>query len=238
MELPIYKTRVVAFIDILGFKDLISQLPQDPDIHFRIHRALSRIKVIEKFTELPHLENSIEVSVFSDSIAISSEEKNIESLFWTVGFLQADLLCLGVLVRGGIAIGKTTHSSGLLYGEGMIEAHDLEQQAHFPRVVVASDVVRKNQNLKKWLIVDKFGFASVNPFKFDAMVGGAEDLAADGYDPRFCYYKEVRSHLINKLTTLKAPRHLEKWKWMAEYFNEAAVIFNEKSTEKIEIIEL
>lgn len=239
--MPEYKQRVVAFIDILGSKSLIERLPKDKNLHSRFYSALQVIKHLEKIKSLPQKTNlsDLEVSVFSDSIVISGEEENLFSIIWSAGHLQADLLYLGVLTRGGIAIGKTVHQQGILYGDGMLEAYRLESEtAVYPRIIVAAELIRSrsHQFLRKWCERDLDGHFFVDPFKFDAVAGQADELAADGYDPRFCYFDEVHGHLFKMLETTKSRNHLAKFKWIADRYNIAAMEFNKSNREKCQLL--
>ncbi len=231
-----YKQRVVAFIDILGFENLVRSLPDNPKLFARLNYTLRRIKYIEKSRSHPNsITSDLEVSVFSDSIAISTKEEKIFSLVWTVGWLQADLMFVGMLTRGGISVGRTIHEDGILYGEGMLSAYRLESKAAiYPRIAIANGLATKHEKLlKNWIVVDVDSIVYVNPFKFDAVAGGAEELAADGYDPRTVYFKGVREHLINGIANASEEDHLAKYRWLANRFNVALADFNESSLEKI-----
>ena len=234
-----YRDRVVAFIDILGFERLIRSLSNNPKLFARLNFALRRIKYIEKSRTLSNsITSDLEVSVFSDSVAISTKEERIFSLVWTVGWLQAELMYVGVLTRGGISVGPTIHEDGILYGEGMLSAYHLESKAAvYPRIVIANDLARKHEKLlKNWIVLDADSVTYVNPFKFDAVAGGADELAADGYDPRAVYFQEVRKHLINGIATASEEDHLAKYRWLANRFNVALADFNKSSLEKISAI--
>jgi len=142
-EIPEYPNKIIAFVDILGFKEITKSLRDNPDFHKRVHYALKQIKYIEESINIKSSLNEIyEVSVFSDSIAISAEKNKISELIWTVGWLQAQLLYVGILTRGGISSGLLHHSKGIMYGEGFISAYRLEQQsAIYPRVVVSNKIL-------------------------------------------------------------------------------------------------
>ena len=135
---PGYMERIVAFVDILGFGALVSSLSSNPELHGRLHYALTYIK---SYRASSHSENSaqsnLEISVFSDSIAISSEPLDAFRVIWSCGWLNAELLQAGILTRGGISIGPTIHKDDVLYGEGMLKAYKLESNAAiYPRIVV------------------------------------------------------------------------------------------------------
>jgi hypothetical protein len=125
-----YEDRLVAFVDILGFSALVASLDTKPELHSRLHYALSYIKSYRESSQTPNTAHtSLEVSVFSDSIAITAEPLDTFSVLWACGWLQAQLLCSGILTRGGIAIGRTFHKEDVLYGEGFLAAYKIETSA-------------------------------------------------------------------------------------------------------------
>lgn len=142
-----YDTRVVAFVDILGFESLIQHLENNEVLHRKVHGALKQIKNV-KVLSLQSItaQNDLEVSVFSDSIAISAPKDNYHGVIWSSIHLQSTLLTLGILTRGGISCRKTVHKDDILYGEGMIRAYKLESRtAFYPRVLADRSILDANQ---------------------------------------------------------------------------------------------
>ena len=205
----------------LGFKSLIDSLPGQTELHFRLNKALKEIKEIREDSLIKNTAQSdLEVNQFSDSIAISSNptEDGLWGIVWTAGWLQANLLYLGILTRGGIAIGPTVHEDDLIYGEGMIEAHNIESTvANFPRIVIDPKVfscldVKDN---RRFVCKEDFdGMWFIDPFEFNAFGPDAEGLAADGYDPREIYFNKVLEFIELELTNPKKLEHAFKWEWM------------------------
>lgn len=228
MELhkPEYEERLVAFVDILGFGALVASLGSRPELHHRLHYALTYIKSYRESSRTPNTaHSSLEVSVFSDSIAITAEPLGAFSVLWACGWLQAQLLYSGILTRGGIASGPTFHEEDLLYGEGFLAAYQIEStSAVYPRIVVSPGVFdRLSPGMKKhFLDEDSDGLWFIDPFRFDAMAGGASELAADGYDPREVYFDEVGKHIANAQKEAKQLDHLAKWNWIANRYRLAA----------------
>jgi hypothetical protein len=220
-----YTERAVAFVDILGFKNHVAALQNDDSAITNLHRALRRIKIIEGWTSgentfLRHLQ----VSTFSDCIAISGTTSQLPELILTIGYLQADLLLGGILTRGGIATGLLHHKAGMVYGDGLVAAHEMEQKvAVVPRVIVADKLVTGlRPKAKSFLKQDTDGHWYVDFFSFEVYVDGAEELAADGWDPRALYFEEVREKLANQLEhAAGSERIIAKLKWVIRRFNEA-----------------
>jgi hypothetical protein len=66
-----YSERIVAFIDILGFRELVRKIGEDDKLRKRLHYSLERIRSFKEFSlRNETAQKNLEVSVFSDSIAI------------------------------------------------------------------------------------------------------------------------------------------------------------------------
>ena len=91
-----------------------------------------------------------EVSTFSDNIVISyplasmTKELSPHSVPIFVlsqtllSILASQALRLGFLLRGGAAIGRLYHDSGVIFGDALVEAYRLESQIAIYRRVILS----------------------------------------------------------------------------------------------------
>ena len=224
-DIPTYIDRVVAFIDILGFREVVRSLKDNPELHQKLHYALSRIGSVRYNQQSKVSEQSdLEVSVFSDAIAISCRPDSTVSLILTSGQLQADLLMVGILTRGGIAMGPTIHQGEMIYGEGMVRAYRLESSAaFFPRIVVDISVMTllPEEITNKYLASDVDYLSFINPFAFEAFPSNAEALSSDGYDPRDAYFDMVKNGLMEGRARCSEIDHIAKWDWMGRRYREA-----------------
>lgn len=150
-----YKERMnlcyVAFIDILGFKDMAEN---DFD---RIILALRKFKTfsVEYFNNVNGVQfidddkkdwekDEIDffcpkVTMFSDSIVISVNVGSISlgNFIDSLKNLQLDLLINGVTIRGGVELGYIFQDEFMVFGDGLIKAYSLEHDvAIFPRIVI------------------------------------------------------------------------------------------------------
>src|SRR5207245_1212687 len=87
-------------------------------------------------------ENLYAVTAFSDSVVISEGGRfGMSGVIAIVRALAGELLKRGILCRGGIAQGRTYHANGIVFGEGMVRAYDLERDvAKTARIVIAHEV--------------------------------------------------------------------------------------------------
>lgn len=134
-----YEKRVLLFLDILGFKELVSQGEAE--------KILSALKLVSKHAE--EIENRLSingtcVTSFSDCIVISHPvESGRAGMFVTMvgAYLALELLRVGIITRGGVSVGDVLHQSKILFGPAMIEAYLLESKmATYPRILVSKEV--------------------------------------------------------------------------------------------------
>lgn len=145
VELEQYEKRIIVFIDILGFREHIKKTIEDKVSFTNLKDALNYISQIGSVinNEL-YEEHDKEITVFSDSIVISypvANPNNVFSLLMDVVYIQLDMICRGILLRGGIATGELCHKNTIVYGPAMVEAYELESKsAIYPRVIISKDV--------------------------------------------------------------------------------------------------
>lgn len=145
----------IAFIDILGFKDMVNNniekvilalryIKMFRDSFYKIPSRMGnpeRTEVMsEPDEEVDEQENLPKATMFSDSIVISKEVDEYFSFSDFVQFiaqLQFELLREGVLLRGGIDIGLVYHDDSFIFGSGMISAYLLESKvSKYPRITI------------------------------------------------------------------------------------------------------
>lgn len=131
-EITNYEIRYVAFIDILGFKNIIKKSEKKENEIQYIERA---INIFKSFTN----QSSFVVTQFSDSVVISTNdsEDNFQKLLKCL--LEISIKSIGIwyLLRGGITKGKLIHTKDYLFGPAMNYAYKLESElAIFPRIII------------------------------------------------------------------------------------------------------
>lgn len=158
-----YDERVVAFVDILGFKEIIRKSRSDPDLVRRVYTALDVSK--DDWTTMYAAELGLQKSPddfddrfhsFSDFITMSVKP-NIEEiglLIYTIFKVCRQLLGQGFLSRGGIAKGLLYHRDdgepSMIFGPAFIDAYQFEStHADGPRVILQSDVWQTIETYKR-----------------------------------------------------------------------------------------
>ncbi len=239
------RKRIVVFVDILGFRDLITRMPTDPDLYSRVGGLLKTIqqKVEDHYSkgqpsrlyggEDPQIVP--QMAHFSDSIVMSFPLYDFD-LPAALAILLAQeltikLLVSGVFIRGGIASGWTYHEQNMLFGAGIIAAYELENRiAHVPRILVAEEVVGllSDDNAyirEQYLGQDSDGCWFIKPFS--GFLGGRlpQEMQNDSSfrDKVVEQFECTREHIQKELARAKdkGPDRLAKYGWLANQFNAA-----------------
>lgn len=149
-----YKDMYVAFLDILGFKDIIHNVScaEIYDIFQQVEetRLLSPITWIDKEKNEPL--DKVKKYIMSDSIVMYIEAKRINALSALIkqcAIMGTVLLKRQhpILLRGGISRGEFYRKQSIAFGPGLVSAYNLENTTKMPRIHV--DPVVKNEINKK-----------------------------------------------------------------------------------------
>jgi len=131
-----YEKRVVLFLDILGFRDLVK--------NHREAEILDALSIPKELAGHYPFDGSthMELSAFSDSIVVSERiisNFNVQRMIGYSAFLYLRFLAKGILTRGGIALGNLHHRDGVVFGPALNEAYQLESElAFYPRIVISN----------------------------------------------------------------------------------------------------
>ena len=147
-----YTQYYVAFLDILGFKNLVN----DPNISCQ--DILDTYKFVgyrhrEFFgKKYKYLRDSIKMKIMSDSICLYIEVDTPNALFLLIAYcvtFQRDLLVRdpSVFIRGGITMGEMYVEEDVMYGPALTEAYLLEEKnAKVPRIIIRKSTVDYGMN--------------------------------------------------------------------------------------------
>lgn len=163
-----YENRLIAFIDILGFKEIVKQSETDSSKVDLIYSVLDYLKdwevskswdlrliEIEEDAQKKGIENfdirgKTNSTSFSDSIVVSVKvDENVNEMTSTLivnlAYIGAILLEKGILFRGGLTIGNVIHNeNGTVFGQGLIDAYKLESNsAKYPRIILSDKLLRQ-----------------------------------------------------------------------------------------------
>lgn len=144
-----YETRVVAFLDILGWRSAITR--GGCDFVKALGKTLAQLRwVANHFNSLSGLlpkdmgwPGNPVMTQFSDSLVISVDDSSQgkEVLQTALQVLTSNLLASGYLLRGGVTRGEIFHDGNLVFGPGLNHAYDLESKfASTPRVILSREL--------------------------------------------------------------------------------------------------
>lgn len=162
--------KIVAFVDILGFSNLIKEYDKEHkqeilvDLHEAVHSSVSVLQhsfpPSNNFSREWVVDKYLEVKLFSDCLCISTPVKH-ESLDFYYHFrffymylatYQLALMEKGYFVRGGVTIGSYYSDPLMIFSGGLIDAYELEKDyAHTPRILVADKLLNR---LRPFMLTD------------------------------------------------------------------------------------
>ncbi len=142
-----YKESYVAFLDVLGFKNMV--FSQD---NAKLKQYFGVVNSVIEYLKDIEAKRNIGSIIISDSIILTvphgrTKEENIEilrSLCIAVGLIQQNLALKDIWLRGAISSGKTYFNSNnnQIVGPAYINAYLLEEKlAIHPRVILDSKII-------------------------------------------------------------------------------------------------
>jgi hypothetical protein len=115
--LAAYEQRVVLFLDILGFSDLVK--------NGRVHRLLDALEHLQGRALEVKDEGNFDFTAFSDCVVVSAPLSKVNAVLRLVRyakFLALDLLAKGFLTRGAIVSGELYHKGAIVLGPALVDA--------------------------------------------------------------------------------------------------------------------
>lgn len=240
-----YENRVTVFIDILGFKDMLSKTTgqKGKDDSEKIEEIFSAYKTIRAVWDLDETEpkfgkslpkNSKEITTFSDCLVISFKTHEKSEIFYTlleIKWMIMRLIYRGILCRGAITYGKLIHTKEVLFGPALAEAYILESKAAlYPRVILHKDIIdlagtaKSKQNSseeEKEYVQSLLEKDSDGMYYIDYFAKAQEELD----DPQYGFPdyidkigQKIRKGLMGSSNVYKSDIKV-KYRWMKERYN-------------------
>jgi len=169
---PSYGNKLVTYIDILGFSDLITRNQDDASkpsaVLLALRLASDEVTGVSPYPEA-NPEDFFHFATFSDHVVRSTDVRDPAKLadvvaweFYRLALCQLSLASgledpfdpssapNPVLIRGGICVGKLffLEDRRTVFGPALVRSHELEsQEAIFPRIVVDRGLIRQSREL-------------------------------------------------------------------------------------------
>ncbi|WP_421996974.1 hypothetical protein [Reyranella sp.] len=229
-SIPPYETRYCAFVDILGFRSLIRELDSGSvdvstmrDILYRVHGR--------PFLSAKRHALDLKVHTISDGICASCAvtAADLQYLLFSLGSLTHGLLEHGYFVRGAVVKGKLFHDALFVFGAALVKAYELESTvAVYPRIMLTKEVaadVRTYQAADPHY-GDRVRQANDGPFFLHALEFIRSSLGARETDAERAIQAEHFNAIGRRIQqrfdeSVDTPKHFEKVKWFARYWNES-----------------
>ena len=248
----LYEECIVSFIDILGFRDLINNSrAQD------IFNAISQLKKVTNPAELESKEelelmydtgilNPTYCQSISDAIVrVSAYDRrnnsgnafgsNPNALLIELDDIvnaQIELVERGILIRGGISIGKVCidpRGNNPIFGPGLIRAYDLESnEAVYPRLMIDETLLEEFKNNPK---LTHYGADEESTMEVFSLLRTGDDgivfvdyvraahLYSESYDKYIDFLCNHKTLILKNLMEVKKPKIRRKYIWLARYHN-------------------
>jgi hypothetical protein len=233
----IYQDRYCAFVDILGFKELISDLDKG-----RI--KFEEIRELLRFAHDSHHDRlypgfgfygaDIKQQSISDAVCISAlpTPAGLMHVFNALQTLTLTLLRQGFFTRGAVVKGPLYHDDRMVFGDALVKAYTLEQTVvRTPRIMITRDVAL---DIEKYLTHEVIGSefsntvgrASDGPHYFHVlralMVLHDEHLDDDTRRTFLAGFNDMAVKIQTRFDeSADTPSHFEKVRWFADYWNDS-----------------
>ncbi len=240
-EPPTVRASVIAFVDILGFVDLIAISEKNNtqnQLLQKIHHALSTSRGwlednVEGVAQLKKIipKDIYVLKAFTDNIVMGwpirrDGEVELGSAIMKLADFQFTMSLEGFFVRGGIAIGDAYIDDVTVFGSALSQAYNAESRlARDPRIVLAksaADAVKQHLEYygnplhapqTKELLCDADGQWFVNYLQCVLYV-------AEDYGPFYDEFSRHKQAVEAKLMEFRSvPPIFAKYAWVAGYHN-------------------
>jgi hypothetical protein len=235
-----YQLRYCAFVDILGFSELVRRLEQGAISFGNLQQLLGIVHAPPSEYQPDVFKTSdLRAQSISDAVCLSAacSEAGLAHLIYCLDQLTIRLLGAGFFLRGAIVKGRLFHDDKMVFGEALLLAYKLETEvARYPRIMIARDVAVDIQAFYKLhghqttfqpveqqflLCLEQ---ASDGPYYLHVLreIGFALTGQKDEEQRAFSIseYNGMAEQIQMRFKeSVDNPRHFEKVQWFAKYWN-------------------
>ncbi|SHI36987.1 hypothetical protein [Clostridium intestinale] len=240
MDKKEYNKSLCAFIDILGYKDLIDKAEESSEPLIIINKIEEIIEVcIKEYLDSKNTEdvNKYSYEIFSDSIIITTQIEHDETsegyeeylykemyiLCLIVAGIQVQSINYNIIFRGAISIGNHYRSKNLMFSKALVNAYKSESnKAIYPRIIIdtcyCNDKDLKSEKLLNSLIRSGLIFKDKDIYFVD-YIGRINSLRYFG-DFSERNLKKHKTFIENNMKDYyNQSEVLKKYVWLASYYN-------------------
>lgn len=192
---------IVAFVDILGFSNMVQS-----DCENRSD-TIKYFEVLQEINKETQEIGDCNITQFSDSVIFSLplSVDNYIKIIKILAEYQRKLLYHNIVCRGAVAYGKHYKKDDFIFSQALIEAYQLESKdAIYPRIVISNNLLeyfKPEIQIPPGLVQEKDGFYFV-----DYLIEANKDLSLA------CLEKFNRSMHTHSLSVK------EKYYWLYKYW--------------------
>ena len=237
LELKDNKNKVVAFLDVLGFKTILNNRERT-QLYF--NEVISEIENLKKLKTTQG--KILHAVLISDSVVLSYPYEdsiiNLRELIVAVAKIQSRLMFHGIWLRGAITIGELEiqnyKDAQVVVGQGLADAYELETRlAIYPRVIIDARVYQRlgisRGDLQKRLVDENSSLKEplYDPMGDDRREGFALNslLISDAVWVNYLEFALENESKIRSLCEIiksdmySSQTHFTKYKWVQSYLH-------------------
>lgn len=224
-----YEDRYCAFVDVLGFSEIIAGIGRgDVDV-WEIRNLLDKVHTRDNSASAT-ADKTLRAQSISDGVCLSTAvtADGLRELLFSLEQLTTGLLAEGYFIRGGVVRGRIYHDKNMVFGDALVRAYRIESLiAKYPRIVIESDVAKEAIRIAHDQ-PDRTEYvkqASDGPYflhvlrLIDVVLRGDKDDRL-GLLSTYNGMAEMIQARLN--AAVDRPRHYEKVHWFADYWNGVA----------------
>jgi len=231
-----YEERYCAYVDVLGFRELIAALG-DGSIQFEaIRDLLQRVHKPHDEQFVGYGDTDFRAQSISDAVALSTKKNDVglAVLCATLRDLSLALLYQGYFTRGVLCSGLLYHDDKMVFGEAFVKAYTLETGVvRYPRIMLTKDVAEAALNSTyDDTFPEHIKQAEDGPYflhilwrlrmKLDLIkTWGIENPQPE---PDLSYFSTIQRMIQTRFNeSVDTPKHFEKVQWFARYWNDSII---------------
>lgn len=228
-----YQQRYCAYIDILGFKELVNRLAAGGTPFEFLKELLSKLHNPWNNLGGMRTDADFRVQSMSDAVVISTTPTawGLVKILHAISDLTRDLLMQGYFIRGAIAKGGLYHDDKMVFGDALVAAFKLEQEiVRFPRIMVSSEIfneARADEEFGATMYTSilkgddgPYHAHTLEPLaKF--LQGAQHSKDAEAVKLELEQWVEIQKKIEQRFAeAADTPRNYEKVKWFVNYWNQ------------------
>lgn len=211
---------IIAYLDFLGFTEKMKENNSYDSLQILKYLLKGTRKVANHISNINKIEE-FDIKIFSDNIVIAQKveqrklRNQIISIVNLVGSVQFHaLMYFGFFIRGGITIGELSIDSTVVWGTGLIDAYNIENNlANYPRIILSQRLLEEYDSCKQ----KSLNLYALLKEDFDGLWFIDFLLASPNLENIPNIAKELQE--IIKSHAIKSDKVKQKINWLIAHFN-------------------